>query len=299
MIPMELYLAFLPSLIFTTCVNAQPDDFPILKGPFLGQKPPGEKPEIFAPGIISTEAEEFGCCFSPDGTEFYFTRITVDSELKQRRMTIMYSRLSENGWLKPERAPFCGDYAEGEPNFSPVGDFVLYGRLLKSADGSDDPRIIISERKENGWGKPRELVHGMFSSITNDGVIYYTDVSRGYSNGKICRARFKGENDPKPEILSGKINSTGQDAHPFVTPEGDMLIFDSNRAGGYGDNDLYISFRRDDGGWGDPVNMGPVVNTDKYDAIPYLSYDRKYLFFFRDKDIYWVDAGFIENLRAK
>jgi len=48
-------------------------DFPILKGPYLGQKPSGMSPEIFAPGMVSTELEEFGCSFTPDGTEVYFT----------------------------------------------------------------------------------------------------------------------------------------------------------------------------------------------------------------------------------
>ena len=42
-----------------------------LTGPYLWQKLPGMTPEIFAPGIISTEKHEFLCCFSPDGNEFY------------------------------------------------------------------------------------------------------------------------------------------------------------------------------------------------------------------------------------
>ena len=50
------------------------DNFPVLKGPYLGQKPPGMEPEIFAPGIISTEKSEINSVFSPDGNEFYFSR---------------------------------------------------------------------------------------------------------------------------------------------------------------------------------------------------------------------------------
>ena len=49
--------------------------FPILTGPYLGQKPTGMKPEIFAQGIISTEkSAEYGGHFYPDGSEFFFTR---------------------------------------------------------------------------------------------------------------------------------------------------------------------------------------------------------------------------------
>jgi hypothetical protein len=282
-------------LIFDNC--ARQNDSSILKGFYLGQKHPGAKPEIFAPGIVSTEMEEFGCSFSLNATEFYFTRKMVDTEQEQNKMTIMVSRLGENGWSKPEIAPFCGGYFEGEPNFSPGGDFVLFGRLVEFEDGSQDARVFIAERKENGWSKPRDLMHGMFATITSDSVIYYTDISRGHSKGDIYRAEYVNGKCQRIEMLGGKINSPQQDAHPFVTPEGDLLIFDSNRHGGYGDNDLYICFRQDDGNWGDPVNMGAIVNTQKYDAIPYLTYDRKYFFFFRNNDIYWVDARFIEDLK--
>jgi hypothetical protein len=142
-------------------------------------------------------------------------------------------------------------------------------------------------------------MHGMFASMNSDSVIYYTDVSEGHSKGDIYRITYSHVGCYTPDKLSGKINSPQQDAHPFVTPIGDMLIFDSNRPGGYGDNDLYICFRKDDGGWGDPVNMGAVVNTQEYDAIPYLTPDYKYLFFFRDNDIYWADARFIEDLKRE
>ena len=59
-------LMFLPFIGYTQNTN-----FPILKGPYLGQEPPGLKPEIFAPGIISTKKfKEFSGTFSPDGKEY-------------------------------------------------------------------------------------------------------------------------------------------------------------------------------------------------------------------------------------
>jgi Tol biopolymer transport system component len=57
---------------FGRTMHACQDDFPILKGPYLGQKPPGMTPEIFAPGIVSTGLDELNSVFSPDGDEFYF-----------------------------------------------------------------------------------------------------------------------------------------------------------------------------------------------------------------------------------
>jgi len=62
------------SLCATVTTHAQEKKFPVLKGPYLGQKPPGMKPEIFAQGIISMPtSKEYACTFSTDGNEFYYT----------------------------------------------------------------------------------------------------------------------------------------------------------------------------------------------------------------------------------
>jgi hypothetical protein len=45
-----------------------------LKEEYLGQEPPGLTPVMFAKGIVSTEANELNCVFSPDGRELFFTR---------------------------------------------------------------------------------------------------------------------------------------------------------------------------------------------------------------------------------
>ena len=68
-------LFFFTSLILILeigCVKNGGEDFPVLKGNYLGQKPPGMEPEIFAPGIISTGLSEAVCCFSPEGKEVYW-----------------------------------------------------------------------------------------------------------------------------------------------------------------------------------------------------------------------------------
>ena len=82
------------------------------------------------------------------------------------------------------------------------------------------------------------------------------------------------------------------------------MIWDSDRAGGHGATDLYISFRMPDGTWGLPVNMGDKINTASSEMFASVSPDSKTLFFCRyenfDKgDIYWVDAKLIESLRPK
>ena len=62
-----LFLLILP--LFSQ--NTKKNNWPVLKGPYLGQKPPGMKPEIFAPGIISKGYSEYAITFTPNGKELY------------------------------------------------------------------------------------------------------------------------------------------------------------------------------------------------------------------------------------
>ena len=84
-------------------------------------------------------------------------------------------------------------------------------------------------------------------------------------------------------------------------------MWDSEREGGFGKADSYISFRQQDGSWGAAINLGNKINTDAWDAGASVTPDGKYLFFNRNMgsdnyenvDIFWVDAQIIETLRPK
>ena len=80
----------------------------------------------------------------------------------------------------------------------------------------------------------------------------------------------------------------------------EQLGFASDRPGGYGKADFYISFRNGTT-WSDPVNMGSKFNTTENEYIPYVSPDEKYFFFTSsitgNREIYWVDAKIIKSFR--
>jgi hypothetical protein len=105
---LTLYL-LISTLLFLT---AQKSYLPELTGPYLGQKPPGLIPEIFAPGIVSTEkAWEAAISFSPDGKEVFFTR---REDIQRTENRIMYSEFSDGKWTKPSLAPFARDITDYE-----------------------------------------------------------------------------------------------------------------------------------------------------------------------------------------
>jgi hypothetical protein len=69
------------------------------------------------------------------------------------------------------------------------------------------------------------------------------------------------------------------EAQPALSPDGRELFFASDRPGGYGGVDLYVSRRNASGRWGNPVNLGPAVNTPCDELTPFISSDGRWLYF--------------------
>ena len=104
--------------------------------------------------------------------------------------------------------------------------------------------------------------------------------------------------------MDRKINSNYEEFNwtPYISPDESYLIFSSKRKDSRAFNDLYISFKQKDGGWSIPINMGDKINNGSHVRFPNVSPDGKYLFFTRDNgdrrdDVYWMDAGIIDELR--
>ncbi len=267
--------------------------FPILEGPFMGQKPPGMVAEPFAPGIISTEGWEVEGVFAPGMKEFYFT--TSKKELF--RPVVIGFKQEGNLWKK-----FTEFRRRGEISFSPGGSRMYMAKGYKDREG-------------NGWSERKSL--GSMFDRDDWGIMRLTASAKGtyvfddYKNGDVIRISTIKDGRRQPPKEMGPVVNTGEwTAHPFIAPDESYLIWDSEREGGYGDSDLYISFRQADGSWGPAINMGDKVNSDKWEAFATVTSDGKYMLFNRriddssnndnmNVDIYWVDAGIIETLRSK
>lgn len=242
-----------------------------LKGPYLGQTPPGLKPELFAPGIVSVfGSNENTVTISPDGNELYFGK----------ESGIWVCRLTDDGWTAPENTGFPGY----EMWISPKSGRMYYTGY--------EPGIWVMERSGGSWGEPRRLVaNGMFSTLTDDETLYTTVFS---SRGKPNIGRYVNDGGAYAvaEVLGPEINSeTGFDAHPNVAPDGSFLVFDSNRPGGTG---LYVSFNNRDGSWTPARYLGEEFGG----SLSTFSPDGQYLFFMKSRDIYWVSAKVIDRFRS-
>ncbi len=267
-----------------------------LTGPYLGQKPPGLVPEVFGPGVISTDDWEFSITFSKNGEELLFSRRQSDS-IGNR---LFYMKIEEGKWSVPHSPPFALDCREFEPNFAPDGMHLYYNsrRPLPGDVNSPHPfNLWIVYKQETDWSEPEMIgspimeLFPMFATQGKDGTLYFTgNIERG-----IYSAEYKDGNFVNPHRLPDVINSCNSAGHPFIDPDERFLIFDSN-IDEQGTKNLYVSFNNK-GKWTESINMNQFYPFPEHAAIPYLSFDGKYLFFTSRGDIWWVDAQIIHELK--
>jgi len=132
------------------------------------------------------------------------------------------------------------------------------------------------------WSMPVNLGPTVNSSwteagtfISKDGLSLYFSSYRPVGMGGldlwVAQRASVNEDWGEPKSLGDTINSGENDTTPAISTDGHWLFFASNRPGGSGGLDLYASRRhnkRDDFGWGPPVNLGPAVNTAADDRGP-------------------------------
>ncbi|UCD30166.1 MAG: PD40 domain-containing protein [Planctomycetota bacterium] len=281
---------------------SQKNDFPVLRGPYLGQRLPGTTPEIFAPGVISTPAHEFSCCFSPDGKEFYFTRNVT--ELNEK--VIMVTRLRDGVWTEPVVVPFVENQFSFEPLITPDNK-RLYFMSGKPIPGQAGPpmNVLFVEREADGWstpknpGAPFNPAKAMFISSTLDGIIYTTDISEGPGKEAIAVSKPVDGKYTELKRLGEPINAETQSMYPYIAPDESYIVYISRKPSAKIDNVLTISYKKPDGSWHEPKAVDIGMNA----GLPFVSPDGKFLFFTGGaqgkSDIYWVSATFIEDLRPK
>jgi hypothetical protein len=272
------------------------DAFPTLRGAYLGQKPPGDRAELFAPGIVSTCNQHSSAYFSPDGKEVYF------SQMLPLPHVIMYMSEENGVWTKPRAA------VEGlTPFLSADGKKLLFSR---------DWALWIAEKVGNGWSEPKNLGKVVnfqkrqdSPSVTYDGTLYFCSMYGDHDG--VYRAELSDGLYIKREKLGSGINSGDVDGMPYIAPDESYLIFTSFRPDSIGMSDLFLSFRSSGGAWTKPKNMGRKVNSDAKEGYPFVTVDGKYLFFYSTRisvlnkrripdgpgNVYWIEPKIIQELK--
>lgn len=158
---------------------------------------------------------------------------------------------------------------------------------VKDPNGQYFEDIYHSENTANGWttaaniGQPvNSETHDATVSISADGktMIFYR-TNRNLTGGDLYLTTRKKNTWTEPEKLPGQINSEYQEACASLSPDGQTLIFSSNRPGGYGGKDLYRVRKLPNGDWSLPRNLGPAINTPYDEDAPHFDIDGRTLYF--------------------
>ncbi|QKJ29884.1 PD40 domain-containing protein [Mucilaginibacter mali] len=118
-------------------------------------------------------------------------------------------------------------------------------------------------------------------SISQDGrFLFFTGCNRpdGLGRCDIYISQKRGNDWSKPFDLSPPINTAGWESQPSISADGRTLYFVSNRKGGYGGYDIWKSTLTEKG-WGEPVNLGPNINTSFDEQSPFIHPDDSTLYF--------------------
>ncbi|MBU3659144.1 MAG: hypothetical protein FGM14_04705 [Flavobacteriales bacterium] len=160
----------------------------------------------------------------------------------------------------------------------------------KNSEGAYDEDLWYSMKTQDGkWSAPQNFGtpvntknNNGIASFTGDGqfvVCGRCNEPDGYGSCDIYGATLTGNTWNKPINLGSVINSKSWDAQVSVSADGKTLVWSSNREGGYGDQDLWMSKKDEKGIWTQAKNLGSVINTEGNEYSPFLHPDGKTLYF--------------------
>jgi len=263
-------------LLIAKGADGSPQKFPSLSGDYLGQEPPGTTPEIFAPGIVSTEKTEHSFpAFSPDGKEVYWS-------VWMGVQKIFFMKQENGKWTTPQVAPFSGRYNDGNPCFPIDGKKLFFSsnRPAETGGKTTDLDIWIIEKNGTEWSEPHNAGSQIntenddrYPTVTRDETLYFESGSDIYYSRLINGSYTKAENP------GTSINTGFMEGEPYIDSDETYLIFNSNRPGGSGFISMYISYRYPDDSWTEATLLQDKIKTNLSGRFPFVSLDGKYFFF--------------------
>lgn len=142
-----------------------------------------------------------------------------------------------------------------------------------------DEDIVVSYFKEGAWS-PAQSVSSRINSPLNEGActvsadgrtMIFTSCDGKYSLGScdLYITRKTGDNWSKPKNLGKPVNSIYWESQPSLSADGNTLFFSSNRTGGFGGRDIWVSYNKD-GRWTLPENLGTEINTRSDETTPFI-----------------------------
>jgi outer membrane protein OmpA-like peptidoglycan-associated protein len=175
--------------------------------------------------------------------------------------------------------------AEYYPTIALDGKTLIFTRRVNNTNED----FYESHKLDNGWSQAKALV-GNINSNNNEGALNISQDGQwllftgcnfpdSYGSCDLYISYLTNQGWSTPENLGSNFNTEFWESTPSLSPDKRDLYFTSNRPGGYGGNDIYVSHRQDNGHWSPPENMGPTINTAGDESAPFIHADNLTLYF--------------------
>lgn len=178
------------------------------------------------------------------------------------------------------------------PALTAEGEYLYFTRQKQFGIKSQED-ILVSQWSDDKWQSSLSVSNNVNTEAANEGAhsispdgnaLYFTmcEGQGGYGSCDIYVSFRKGGNWSKPKNLGASINTKYKETQPCISPDGRQLYFVSSRPGGIGKLDIWVSDLQPNGLWGEPINLGPTINTTEIDERPYIHTDNTTLYFSSD-----------------
>ena len=215
----------------------------------------------------------------------------ADAKIRQSQFADSLTRIASDVVVENIGKAINSSFHEYSPLVSSDGNTMIF-TSNRPTDGSNAlstfEDIYISKKVDGEWTQPTKIspninieFNDAAASLSPDGktlVLYYE-----YGGGDIYVSKSEGDGWTKPIALNKNINGPmSWETSAFLTEDGNHLYFSSNREGGFGNLDIYVSEMDQTGDWGKANNLGPVINTTGKEDSPALDPDGSALYFSSD-----------------
>ncbi len=257
---------------------------------------------------VNTPAEEINPVLTADGKTLYFTRMhyrmnyegVINSDVP-RDGDIYYSEFKNGEWSWAKHLEYGISNKENNTlvSVSPDGNSILLIGAYDQVKHTTDPKggVSVSSKTKNGWTYPQTLNIKNFTNSSK--LVNYFMASdwktlilaiqgKGSKKSPDLYVSFKQRDNSwsEPKHLGNKINTPDTEFSPFLAPDRRTLYFASWDLPGYGEADMFMTKRLDESwtNWTEPVNLGPAVNNDEFNAYYKVSADNLKVYYASNKD---------------
>lgn len=244
-------------------------------GPWLELTGP---PELFQPGVVSTEYSEIRITFSPDGNRMLWG--STNRPGGPGGWDLWESIRRDGRWGPPAPADFNSPQNDFDPFFSPDGKGVYFFSNRPGGLGGDDIWLVPFDPVSGTYGpavNPGSAINSpgdeWAPALSPDGreLLFASDGRGGQGMHDLFLSRRRGDRCETATVLAGAINSAADDFDAAFLPDGKTIIF-TRRTGGQDGSDLYAC-RQQDGRYEEPVKPGPEINAaGGWNLGPFINY---------------------------